>query len=264
MNIVINKIKCFRHKEEKLVYGTKIVRRAYFYYFTTKNDNPMALSKESFTNCYFNVRSMRIIPIESEGNQRINKRVIFQDQTTSVNNVPVTTGVIVLPPTTKRRKAFIQNQIGDWFSSYEAISLFNVCKDETVYDCLTRRIDLFEDVINSKQCVSSIVNRATEENCSLSLIQGFKIGQKIQYLRQAYLNVLSCADGHVNFQSCCADAIVTVSNNGHCEVSSRLLMKWNQIFRCNEIFPHPNVYIQMGKEYQPLFLEAFPEAKLAL
>ena len=36
-------------------------------------------------------------------------------------------------------------------------------------------------------------------------------------------------------------------------------MQWNRIFRENEIFPHPNIYIDMGKTENPPFLETFAE-----
>ena len=42
------------------------------------------------------------------------------------------------------------------------------------------------------------------------------------------------------------------------------IMKWNRVFRTNEIFPHPNYYVEMGKSDQPVFLETFPEVKLEL
>ena len=44
----------------------------------------------------------------------------------------------------------------------------------------------------------------------------------------------------------------------------KTIMGWNRIFRTNEMFPHPNYYIEMGKSDQPVFLESFPEVKLKL
>ena len=39
-------------------------------------------------------------------------------------------------------------------------------------------------------------------------------------------------------------------------------MQWNRIFRENEIFCHPNIYVELGKTETPLFLETIPEVKL--
>ena len=44
----------------------------------------------------------------------------------------------------------------------------------------------------------------------------------------------------------------------------KTIMQWNRVFRTNEMFPHPNYYIEMGKSDQPVLLETFPEVKLEL
>ena len=33
----------------------------------------------------------------------------------------------------------------------------------------------------------------------------------------------------------------------------KVIIQWNMIFRVNEIFPHPNYYIEMVKLNQPIF-----------
>ena len=42
------------------------------------------------------------------------------------------------------------------------------------------------------------------------------------------------------------------------------IMQWNRVFRKHEFFPHPNYYVEMGKNEEPLFLETFPQVKIEL
>ena len=41
-------------------------------------------------------------------------------------------------------------------------------------------------------------------------------------------------------------------------------MQWNRIFCKHKVFPHPNHYVEMGKNDEPLFLETFPQVKMEL
>ena len=49
-----------------------------------------------------------------------------------------------------KRKTIV-DKIGNYFSSPEALILFNCRDNEMVDDCLSRRIDMFDDVINHKK-----------------------------------------------------------------------------------------------------------------
>ena len=44
----------------------------------------------------------------------------------------------------------------------------------------------------------------------------------------------------------------------------RTLMQWNRVFRNQEVFPHPNYYVEMGKTDEPIFLQTFPQIKIEL
>ena len=46
--------------------------------------------------------------------------------------------------------------------------------------------------------------------------------------------------------------------------NANTIMQWNRIFRRSEIFPHPNIYVEMGKSETPLFIETFPEVRVEL
>ena len=82
----------------------------------------------------------------------------------------------------------------------------------------------------------------------------------------AYLNVLNYnIDEPISFKKCCKQAIKQLSEVGLNVITNyRTIMKWNRVFRTNEMFPHPNYYVEMGKTDQPVFLETFPEVKVEL
>ena len=46
--------------------------------------------------------------------------------------------------------------------------------------------------------------------------------------------------------------------------NANTIMQWNQIFRRSEIFPHPNIYVEIGKSETSLFIETFPEVRVEL
>ena len=142
----------------------------------------------------------------------------------------------------KTKKSSVCNIIGDYFNSTEATLLFCPQDDESVEDCLSRRIDVFDDILNNKIDVSFIVNRACEKNCELNINQTINIRQRIQYLRMAYFNVLeSDLDQPIMFKFCCEKAIQQLSEMGIKIIRNfKSIMQWNRIFRTHEMFPHPN------------------------
>ena len=80
-----------------------------------------------------------------------------------------------------KRKS-IYEEIGNYFNSPEATILFNPQDDESVEDCLSRRIDLFDDILNNKVDISAIVNKACEIDCQLNVKQHMTIIQRVLYL----------------------------------------------------------------------------------
>ena len=59
-------------------------------------------------------------------------------------------------------KSSSRNIIGDYFNSTEATLLFCPQDDKSVEDCLSRRIDIFEDILNNKIDVSFIVKKGRQ------------------------------------------------------------------------------------------------------
>lgn len=92
---------------------------------------------------------------------------------------------IITPPNFRNRLT-ICDIIGDYYTSSEGKILFNCPTDETVYDCLSRRIDHFELILNNKVSISSIVNKAREKDCELDSNQTILMLHRMQYLRFSY------------------------------------------------------------------------------
>ena len=108
------------------------------------------------------------------------------------------------------------------------------------------------------------MNRSSEENGRLSPSQSIVAFEKIHYLRMSYLNVLdSDLNKLVSFKTCCEKALAQMSEVGVKLIrNANILMQWNCVFRKHEMFPHPNIYVEMGKTETPIFLETFPEIKI--
>lgn len=152
---IIHKIKNEENKPTKTT----------FYYFTNENSRiPRYLTTTyEWQQIYDNFRVLRSqinndynhdnsIQLETNGKRKqesVNKNVILcVDDNDSAN--------VVTPPTTKQ-KLSIANLVGNYFSSNDAKILFNSSENETVYDCLTRRIDCFDDILNRKLDLPKIV-----------------------------------------------------------------------------------------------------------
>ena len=81
---------------------------------------------------------------------------------------------IVTPPAFRRRLIII-DIIGDYYSSMEGRLLFNTKTDETVYDCLSRQIDVFDTILNNKMNVSKIVKKGNKRDCELNSKQSILV-----------------------------------------------------------------------------------------
>ncbi len=125
-------------------------------------------------------------------------------------------GPNVITPPNFRRRLTILDIIGDYYSSSEGKILFNCKQNESVYDCLSRRIDHFNMIINNV-CISTIVHKAKEKDCEMSSYQTILILNQIQYLKHAYLFMLQKQSSTINctFASACKNAIEHIKvNNG--------------------------------------------------
>ena len=160
----------------------------------------------------------------------------------------------------------IDDVIGNFFDDTKARQLFGCRVRESVDDCLTRRIGMFNDVLNNHSSISSIVNRAEEKDCQLDSEDVVKIIQKVHYLKRAYQHVLKKNhEVDFNFRNCCQKSINDLSEFDFTLIKHpAVLMKYNRIFRVYEKLPHPKLHIQLGRKFDSPFLLAFPDAKMML
>ena len=70
---------------------------------------------------------------------------------------------IVTPPVF-RRQLIIVDIIGNNYTSLECMHLFNTKIDESVYDCLSQQIEIFEAILNNKRNIVTIANRGNDKD----------------------------------------------------------------------------------------------------
>ncbi len=71
-----------------------------------------------------------------------------------------------------------------------------------------RRTDKFDAILDNKDKIVSIVNKATDDNCKLNENQLMTMSQIILFLRTAYLFILeSNPSKSISFQDCCKKSI---------------------------------------------------------
>ena len=126
------------------------------------------------------------------------------------------------------------------------------------YECLTRRIDCFDEILNRKLDVSKKVNKAKTKDYEMSDNQKVLMLQRMQYLRCAYHNLLECdVNQRIKFSDCCNKAIKQMEMVGVRLMNNhQILMRWNRVFRQEECFPHPNTYVENSRTNQPVIIDS--------
>ena len=171
-----------------------------------------------------------------------------------LNNAPVA------PQPLPRRNQEICDQIGGYWKDPKSRDLFFPSSPIVETDAaLSRRISLLEDLMKNPKKIKARVNRA--EQCGLESHEAGIILNQCYYLRQAYRIALDSMPKKT-WVKCCEEAIQRMKEMGNAKIKhSKTLRRWNKMFRRNEIFPHPNVNIEMRREYSPVLLDVYPEAR---
>ena len=167
----------------------------FYYFFKSSSPPPHLSTKLQWQDIYNNFKILRNtqqnhqkLPLKEISHDDKNKQKQNQD-------LPL------------KRKSIYQ-EIGNYFNSPEATILFNPQDDESVEDCLSRRIDFFDDILNNKVDISAIVNKACEIDCQLNVKQHMTIIQRVLYLRMAYFYILATdLKQPISFKVCCENTI---------------------------------------------------------
>ena len=93
------------------------------------------------------------------------------------------------------------------------------------------------------------------QNSELSPSQTTTTIQRILYLKQAYLDMLTLQSSKkLHFKQCCEQAIKKCHKFDFKMINSpKVLMKLNRYFRDKETLPHPNIIIELGQKFNSIF-----------
>ena len=129
-----------------------------------------------------------------------------------------------------KKKVNIKDIICNYFTNHESRLLFNCRKDESAYDCLTRWIDKIDSILNNKDKIASIVNKATEDNCLLNESQLMTISQRILVMGTTYLFILETdTSKKISFEDCCRKSIKIHRKISGFNWSTILVYWWTRI-----------------------------------
>ena len=67
--------------------------------------------------------------------------------------------VLISPDIKNTKRLQVIKEIGDYFNCPLSKKLFGCKLNEDVYDCLSRRIDLLDDVLKNHESILSIINK---------------------------------------------------------------------------------------------------------
>ena len=98
------------------------------------------------------------------------------------------------------------------------------------------------------------------QNSELSPSQTTTTIQRILYLKQAYLDMLTLQSSKkLHFKQCCEQAIKKCHKFDFKMINSpKVLMKLNRYFRDKETLPHPNITTELCQGFHFIFVRIIP------
>ena len=125
---------------------------------------------------------------------------------------------------------------------------------------LQEAIQLLTELEKGYKGLCNVVNKAVENPLETSQVH--RVSMKGHYLRVAYETALDEIPLGASWKQCCEATIKKMGNAAFDLFKApKTIMAWNQYFRKKKQLPHPNIYVELGKEVQPKLFEHFPEAQ---
>jgi hypothetical protein len=161
----------------------------------------------------------------------------------------------------------IDNTKNTYWSCSEARKLFGYDKNDETIDVvhlLNERIELLKSVHNNEHGYQYVIPMSEKESSSsqssVTSYNIFVIRHKALFLTRAYQIALDKLKVGVKWEDICNEAVKELNNVGiNTTTTGKTVMKWHREFRDNDQFPHPNIYVRMGKTYKPPIFELFPD-----
>ena len=97
---------------------------------------------------------------------------------------------IISPDIKNKKRIQLINEIGSYFGCIRTKNIFGCKAEESVYDCLSNRIDLLDDVMKNNIPISLIIKKSDQNSDEFSPEQVNTTIHRAEYLRLTYMNVL--------------------------------------------------------------------------
>ena len=147
-----------------------------------------------------------------------------------------------------------------YFESTEMRNLFCPSTNESVEDCIIRRISILTEIIENHDGIKKYVEHSKKHPLTTQQVQSLTV--MCTALRASYYFALNHMAIEKNWSAVIKKALQRLCECGiKATMNEKTIRRWHQWFRRNETFPHPNHYVQMGKKVMPKLFEAFPKAK---
>ena len=147
-----------------------------------------------------------------------------------------------------------------YFVSSEAKKLFCPSPNESVLDCIYRRITILSSIIEKDTGIDKYVMHAKEHPLTHQQIQD--LTYKCVILRACYYSAIRDMATVQNWGQIVSTTLEKMSEYGIKRIKNeRTVRNWHHWFKQHESFPHPNHYVQMQMKVIPKVFEVYPEVE---
>ena len=203
--------------------------------------------------------NLQLFLTEDKKQQERKKRSKRKVATNEIDTEITYNKTIIIAEKFKKQKVIEtgNNEKINYFESPEARLLFNPIPEETVLECIERRIELLSDASLDDDVLIKLVANV-DSNSFLTSKQREKLRTQCIYLKEVY----EIAVNHMNnitWKECCAKSIDQVARNiGKRMIKNeKTIRRWNIIFRKQELLEVSNA----RKSREPKLFVFFPETQ---